>query len=83
MRRRALDLAESLGYTVDERPVVVDELLTAEAVFLTNSVRGVRRVDQVGSTRLDDNSQADLTLAFVEELPRLIRSLSTAGVAVR
>ena len=82
MRRRALDFAATLGYTIDERAVVVDELFTADAVFLTNSVRGVRRVDEVGSTRLNGGPN-ELSRAFAEDLPKLIRGHSIEGVAAQ
>lgn len=73
MRRHALDFAVGLGYAIEERPVRVDELFGARAVFLTNSVRGVRRVDEIGGRSLDGSAEVDLTGRFEVELPRSIR----------
>ncbi len=67
MRRVALDFAASLGYRIEERPVRVEELTRARAVYLTNSVRGVRRVGQIDETLLCDNALR-LSLQFSQNL---------------
>jgi len=70
MRATVLDFARASGYRIEERSVSIDELLDAEAVYLTNSVRGVRRVGQCDATSLDLLSRQDLTDRLVEALPR-------------
>jgi len=47
MRRALLDEAASLGFAPVERPVEPAELLTADAVFLTNSLRFIRPVTAI------------------------------------
>jgi branched-chain amino acid aminotransferase len=73
MRRVALEFARGLGYRVEERSVDCRELFNAEAVFLTNSVRGVRRVGQIDGQVLGAALQAELTRSFVVNLPHSLR----------
>ncbi len=46
-RRRALELARATGWDVREERLLIDDLLVADEVFLTNSVRGVERVHSI------------------------------------
>jgi len=46
-RRRALELARATGRDVREERLFVDDLLAADEVFLTNSVRGVEPVRSI------------------------------------
>lgn len=73
MRRVALDFAEANGYAIEERTVDLRELFDAEAVYLTNSVRGVRPVGRIDGRPIR-TVLGDLTRLFAEELPRQIRS---------
>lgn len=73
MRRVALDFAADHGYEVEERVVDRRELAGAEAVFLTNSVRGVRPVDSIDCRRINNKANLDLILVFTEKLPRFLR----------
>ena len=78
MRRVALNFARDHGCDVEERVVNRSELADATAVFLTNSVRGVRPVDTIlmDGRRIDlPPGGADWSRLFVEELPRFIRSM--------
>jgi branched-subunit amino acid aminotransferase/4-amino-4-deoxychorismate lyase len=75
MRRVALDFAASRGYAIEETSVDLKELFDAEAVFLTNSVRGVRPVGRIDDTPVESTGQDELIRLFTEELPRYIRSL--------
>ncbi len=59
MRRAVLDLAPGLGLAPTERAVTPQELTTADAVFLTNSLRFIRPVTALdgrtlGNRPLDD-----------------------------
>ncbi len=77
MRRVALDFLGERGYAIEERTVNLRELLDAEAVYLTNSVRGVRPVRWIDGRPIRTSCQ-ELTTLLLEELPRHIRSLSEA-----
>lgn len=44
MRRHLLASMPDAGFRVEERPVTIDDLLTADEVFLTNAIRGIRWV---------------------------------------
>ncbi len=52
MRRAVLDLAPGLGFTPVERAVWPEELATADAVFLTNSLRLIRPVTELDGRAL-------------------------------
>ncbi len=73
MRRAALDFAAENGHAIEERIVNLGELFDAEAVFLTNAVRGVRPVGRIDGKAI--RSSDVLTRLFAEDLPRHIRSL--------
>lgn len=49
-RAYVMETMSRLGTTILEKALSPDELLSAEAVFLTNAVRGIRWVGQVGGT---------------------------------
>lgn len=49
VRAELLALAPTLGFVVEERPLERDEGLAAEAVFLTNSLRGIAPVRAIGA----------------------------------
>ncbi|KQP68869.1 aminotransferase class IV [Methylobacterium sp. Leaf112] len=50
VRAELLGLAPGLGLVVEERPLELPDFLGAEAVFLTNSLRGLAPVRAVGAT---------------------------------
>lgn len=75
MRRVALDFAADRGYEIEERRVNQSELADAEAVFLTNSVRGVRPASSIDSRTIDAAPHEGLIRLFAEELPRFLRGL--------
>jgi branched-chain amino acid aminotransferase len=74
MRKVVLDFLGERGYAIEERVVNLRELLDAEAVYLTNSVRGVRPVGRIDG-RPVRTSCDELTRLLVDELPRFIQSL--------
>jgi branched-subunit amino acid aminotransferase/4-amino-4-deoxychorismate lyase len=69
MRAEALAFAARHGYLIEERAVMLDELFEAQAVWLTNSVRGVRRVSQIDATLLNLDRQQEFTRRFQHEMP--------------
>lgn len=68
MRRFLLSQAPGSGFTLRETPLTLEGLMTADEVFLTNAVRGVRGVSRVESTvygaRLSEQLHAFCT-AFI------------------
>ncbi|MEO7922476.1 MAG: aminotransferase class IV [Chitinophagaceae bacterium] len=50
MRRHLLTVLPSLGYTVNEVKLSVPGIETADEVFLTNAIRGIRWVAQLGNS---------------------------------
>ncbi len=51
VRAMIMDLAAALGRPVREREVSVNDVQTARALYLTNSIMGIRRVCAVGEQR--------------------------------
>lgn len=49
MRKFLIELLRTSGYTVIERPLSINDLETADEVFLTNSIKGIKWVKQFGS----------------------------------
>lgn len=49
-RERVIELARAAGYTVEEGALVPNDLLAADEVFITSSIRGV-----VGASSVDDH----------------------------
>ncbi len=60
MRQVVLDFAREHGYKVEERAVFLDELRAAESIFLTNSVRGVRAIDDFDRRTLTNQANSEL-----------------------
>jgi len=56
MRQALLDEATNLGFKCEERPVEPSELIQADAVFLTNSLRFMRPVTSLDSQLLGTRS---------------------------
>jgi branched-chain amino acid aminotransferase len=61
VRRRVLDMAPGLGFDVSERRIKPGELIVADAVFLTNSLRFIRRCHTLDGQRL---KRGDTSLLF-------------------
>jgi branched-subunit amino acid aminotransferase/4-amino-4-deoxychorismate lyase len=74
MRSVALDFLRERGHAIEERIVNLRELFDAEAVYLTNSVRGVRPVGWIDGREILTACD-ELTRLLVDELPRHIQSL--------
>lgn len=77
MRRVATEYLSSRGYAIDERTVCLGELFEAEAVYLANSVRGVRTVGRIDGRALKPPDEG-MTRRLVDELPDHIRTLTDA-----
>ena len=55
-RARVIELAESAAIPVHERPLHRNDLLRADEVLLTGSVRGIQRVDSLDGVTLAGSS---------------------------
>ncbi len=76
-RLRALELAESIGIGVSETPLTRDDLLGADEVFLTGSVRGIESATSLDGAPLAGAGEIAERLAA--ELRRAWAGLSTAA----
>ena len=65
-RAQILALAPSMGVKIDERSLGLDDLQSARAVFLTNSLIGLRSVASVEARPCVDD-EADRTIAAIKE----------------
>jgi 4-amino-4-deoxychorismate lyase len=59
MRGEVLRVARELGIVVSEEPLWPHDVEAASEVFLTNAVRGIRSVNELGSLRWDSTPVAD------------------------
>jgi 4-amino-4-deoxychorismate lyase len=59
MRSEVLRLAREQGIAVNEEPLWPHDVGAASEVFLTNAVRGIRSVNELGSLRWDSSPVAD------------------------
>jgi branched-chain amino acid aminotransferase len=66
-RRAVLGLAKDM-FEVEERPLPLDELLTAREVFITGTNKGVVPVVQINETVIGDGTPGDNTKALIEAL---------------
>ena len=64
MRRHLLAVLPAAGFEVAERTVTIDDLLTADEVFLTNAIRGIRWVAAFREARYKNT----LTTALYQKL---------------
>jgi para-aminobenzoate synthetase/4-amino-4-deoxychorismate lyase len=65
-RARTIEIAEAIGIELGERAVELSDLLDAEEVFLTGSVRGIEPVRSVDGTEREH--QGDVTSRLTAEL---------------
>ena len=50
MRRAVMEVLKSSGYAVHQKGVTLEDVMQADAVFVTNAIEGIRWVQQVGET---------------------------------
>lgn len=60
MRRYLIEKMKASHYSVEERSVAPEELLTADEVFLTNAITGIRSVKCYGDTFFETKRSAEL-----------------------
>jgi len=59
MRAEVLRVAQAVGIAVSEEPLWPHDVAAASEVFLTNAVRGIRSVNELGTLRWDTAPVAD------------------------
>ena len=68
MRKALIRQLEVGAWSLEERPVSVDELLDADEVFLTNSIYGIRWVQNIGDKKYGNTITQQV---FVDLLPTI------------
>jgi D-alanine transaminase len=69
-RGAALDAARRLGFTVEERPIAVEELFTADEVFLASTTLWTYPLIEVDGRTIGDGSPGGVAKALKTELKR-------------
>jgi branched-chain amino acid aminotransferase len=73
-RATVLELAAALGREASERAFAIDELMGAEEVFLTSSLRGIAPVTRVGGRSIGSGVPGPVTRAIAAAYAELIES---------
>lgn len=68
MRKYLLQCCRKEGLPIEETQIAVDELLNANEVFLTNAIRGIKWVKQVGVAGYSFKTSALLYKKFIKPL---------------
>ena len=71
-RAAVLDLAGSLGMSVDERPLELRELAAASEAFLTSSLRGIAPLVRVGGTAVGVGRPGPMTRQMMAAYAALV-----------
>ena len=69
VRAQVLGLAESLGIETTERSLALEEVLAAEAVLMTNSLRGLSPVTAIGTTAFPGGHETVAALSHALRRP--------------
>jgi branched-chain amino acid aminotransferase len=72
-RAAVLELATGLGITVEERPILRDELFGADEIFLTSSLRALAPVVSVNRQPVGPAKPGPLTRRLMAEYALLVR----------
>jgi branched-subunit amino acid aminotransferase/4-amino-4-deoxychorismate lyase len=72
MCRVAQEFALKFGYASESRTITFEDLQAAEAVFLTNSLRGVRPVSRIEEWEFETSAQTGLIRLLTEDLPAFL-----------
>ncbi len=68
IRKNIVDKASSWGYTLEEKDMKTFELITAEELFLTNSIRGIQWVATYKNKTYGNKAVKDIFNKFSEQL---------------
>lgn len=69
MRRYLLESLTAAGYRVRETPVSVEDLSSAQEVFLTNAIQGIRWVKQFRDSVYTNTKTAEIFRRFMPTIP--------------
>jgi branched-chain amino acid aminotransferase len=75
MRGVILDTASTLSITAQEKSISLEELKTADEIFLTNSVKRLFVVTKIDNFYVKNNQDIHLSQQFIDELEKLINKL--------
>lgn len=70
-RATVIELAERIGYEVEERDVTPTELLTADEVFLTGTAAEIVPVVEISGRRIGDGMPGQVTRRLIEEFEKV------------
>jgi len=68
MRRYLLEKFQEHRYSCTERKVSADELVTADELFLTNSINGIRWVKKLGNKQYNNTITRNIYKEFIEPI---------------
>jgi len=72
-REAVLELAKTNGVPAGEAPISLDELMTADEVFVTNAVAGVLPIATIDGAPIESGSPGEATRMLGEALGRAMR----------
>lgn len=78
MRRLVIDICQSLSFVVSEEAISAKTLKKAEAVFLTNSIRGIRAVREYGHVIWKDSAWSKVVF-LQKSLLKMATQLTNQG----
>lgn len=81
-RATVMELAEKLGYTVNERNVTPNELFTADEVFLTGTAAEITAVREVNGRMIGTGKIGPITSKLLREFYRIVRD-PKYGIKIR
>lgn len=81
-RAVVFEIADGLGISVDERPLVPDELLQASEAFLTSSIRGIAPLHTIDDRQVGDICPGPVTERLTERYHTLIAEECAAWPSV-
>ena len=73
-KRKVFELAEEIGIRVKERTFTVDELLSADEVFITSTTSEISPVVQIDDTIIGDGKPGTITRQLQDAFERLLPS---------
>jgi len=68
MRRHLIAGLKGGGYSIRESAVSIDDLLSADEVFLSNAIQGIRWVRQCGDSTYSNNKTVEIFTRFVKTI---------------
>ena len=73
-RKNVIDMAKK-NYSVFERPVLVEELMTAPEVFITSSAKGVIPIVSIDAQEIGDGTVGPVTKSLQQDFEALVQGI--------